>query len=462
VVACGALAPALAGAQGGAEKACEVEFVGVQLPGKSPSSLTMFRVTGTEMYNSFYGGGVDARCKGTDQRITADSAEHYGQLKYLLLVGSVHYTENRVKLDSDRMTYYTGEERILAEGNVVGVTNTGTRFKGPRATYFRPAEGIRPFSRLEAEQRPDVWVSPKDAGGNGKDSVNLQADRVVSENDSLISAKGQVYIDRPDLRAIADSAWLDQGKEIIKLFVKPKIVGRGERHFELEGDFIDAYSKNRQVERVKSAGHAKATSDDVILQSDSIDLRITDQKLSRAYSWGPNRARADAKDRKITADSIDVRMPNQQLREMWAVRKARAESQPDTAKITSKEPDWLAGDTIVAHFDTAATADSAKGAVVKQIEAMASKTDLAQSYYQVVPGGVKAKTDKPNVNYVTGKRIAVDFKGGEVETVNVRGKASGIYVEALVDSATVKKATTVADSTKAKAAATKPEPRKRP
>lgn len=419
-------------------KECVVVIAGVKVHDTLSSHSNAIKMEDGQ-YTTYYGGGFDAKCEGTDQRLRSDSAEQRGSEKKMVFLGHVHYTEVRMKLDSDLMTYFTVEERLVAEGNVSGVTSNGTRFMGPRAEYLRVARGVRDKSRLIADGRPDVWISPKDAGPGSRDSVNLKADRVISENDSAMYAKGKVVIERPDIVATGDSAFMDNGKEIVRLSLTPKVVGRGERKFTLEGDFIDAYSKQRQVDRVRSSGHAKATSEDVTLTADTIDLRIAGQKLERAFAWGATRALAHSKEQDITADSIDVRMPGQALREMRAIRAARAEGYPDSTKILSKERDWLAGDTIVAQFDTAVAGDSSSRPKVRRIVATGMPLRPATSLYQVAPGGV-GKTNRPNLSQNTGHQIVVDFKDGAVANVNVRGHASGIYLEAIPDSARAKDA----------------------
>ena len=432
-----ATAGALAAQGGGATRAgagprdCSVDIQGVKVDGVLTSHGQSFG-TPSGQHNVFYGGGFDAKCAGTDQRIRSDSAEQYGDEKRLILIGNVHYTEVRMKLDSDRMTYYTGEERLVSEGNVHGVTSTGTRFTGPRAEYLRAARGIRDRSRLTADSRPNVWLSPQDAGPGAKDSTNLQADVVITENDSLVYAKGKVVIERPDLTSASDSAFMDNGKEFVRLVYSPKIVGRGERHFTLQGDVIDIFSLKRKVQRVKSAGRANAVSDDVVMTADTIDLRITDEKLSRAFAWGSSLSRAKSKEQDLTADSIDVLMPGQVLREMRAIRRATAESAVDTAKIASKDPDRLKGDSILAFFDSVAAGDTAHQPAVRQIIVFGGALP-ASSYYQVAPSQA-IKAAKPNINYVTGRLITVDFKEHKVETVTVAGQGSGFYLEAQSDS----------------------------
>ena len=428
--ACAAFRAHAQGNVRGGEKAkeCVVITTGVMVNGQVTTHSDMHGKDTT-----WVGGGFDAKCEGTDQRVLSDSAEHYADRKILILIGHVHYTEKRLKLDANRITYYTGEERLLAEGNVVGMTNTGTRFIGPRAEYLRPAVGVREKSHLVAEPRSNIWVSPKDQGNDTKDSVNIQADRLIMDNDSLIFAKGIVIIERPDILSTSDSAFVNKATEFARLMQTPKVVGRGDRHFTLDGDVIDIYSKEHEVERVKSLGHAQATSDDVTLKADTIDLRVSNQKLERAFAWGRTRAHAHSKDQDITADSIDVTMPGQTLRTMRALGRALAESNPDSTKITSKQLDYLAGDTIVAHFDSSLATDTVKQPSVREIFARGTPAARAKSYYQVARSG-EEKTDRPNVNYVLGDSITVTFRKRQVYDVRVRGHAEGFYVELVADS----------------------------
>lgn len=425
-----AIAPAHAqrGARGAA-KECVVRDTGVVVNGQFTTRTTIHGKDTT-----WVGGGMNAWCEGTDQRVRSDSAEHYTDKKLLILIGHVHYTEARLKLDADRITYFTGEERLLAEGNVVGVTNTGTRFTGPRAEYLRPAEGIRKQSHLLAEPRSNIWVSPQDAGKDSKDSVNVQANRIVMDNDSLIFAKGVVVIERPDLLSTSDSAFVDKYTEFARLTQTPKVVGRGDRHFTLDGDIIDIYSKQHEVERVKSLGHGLATSDDITLKSDTIDLRVSAQKLQRAYSWGKSRAHAHSSDRDITADSIDVLMPDQTLRMMRAVGRAVAESNPDSLKIVAKKLDRLEGDTVIAEFDTLTAADTVRQPAIKTIIAYGTPAVRAKSYYQVARSG-EPKTDRPNVNYTLADTVTAAFRQRQVFQIRYQGHVEGIYEELAADTA---------------------------
>lgn len=448
------LTPAMARTQG--QRECNVELAGVRTKGQITTATTIIRQP-SGRNNVWMGGGVDAICGGTDQRLLSDSLEQYPDQSLVVLIGHVHYIENRIKLDADRLTYYTNEERIVVEGKVVGRTPGGTRFTAPRAEYLRPAIGIRPRSRLTAGSRAKVWLSPADAGESGRDTVVLNADRIVSDNDSLVYAMGKVTIERPDLLASADSAFMDNGSEFMQLLIQPVITGVGDHTFTLVGQVIDTWSKQKKLTRVLARGSAQATSKEVVLVSDSIDLRLKDQKIDHAFAWGPSRAKAKSAEQNISADSIDIAMPEQEVKEVRAIRKAFAESPPDSTKIVVTESDWIRGDTITARFEKipAITPDTGMRNVVREIVSHGT----ARSFYQVAQSGLKDKPAPPNVNYVTGRLITLTFQQGKVKDVHVQDQAIGAYAEAKPDSARVPRDSTT-KATKKKPATPPPAPKK--
>jgi len=416
----GITVPCLAAAQRpAADKTCDLVLTNYD----STTTLAIKMPSG--QYNSFYGRGVRGRCVNTDQKIAGDSLEAIGDTKSYTIIGNAHYTETRVSLDADRIYYFQIEERVVAEGNVVTTTDKGTRMRGPRAEFFRAIPGSRPLQRLVATGRPVTRLAPGDAGGSSKDTVELVADQVTTVGDSLNYAGGKVVITRPDLVATADSAFMDSGREYSRLIGRPRVEGKGESKFTLVGKVIDLWSKNRKLERVLSADSARATNEDVVLVADSIDLRLSEQTLQRAYAWGRSRARAHTTDRDIESDSIDVLMPGQVIRELRALRTATATSRTDSTKFVSTENDWLKGDTIVATFDSVkAKGDTASKPAIKSIYAGGS----AASFYQVQSSqGAKAA---PNLNYVKGKAITVAFgPDHSVGSVTVKEQASGVYLE---------------------------------
>jgi hypothetical protein len=391
-------------------------------------------VTGTRI--TYLGRGVVAHCIGQGNTLTADSAEYYESEGRLYLVGNVHYTEPRATVTSRTMTYYQGDNHLHAEGDVVAVLTNGSVLRGPVADYYRSTQE-RPLARMFAPGRPRVTLVQKDTTGRGKppDTANVVANQINMVGDSLVYASGRVEITRPDLLAAGDSAFMDSGTDFARLMREPSIKGTGTRSFTLTGGVIDVYSRNRQVERVVATPNGHALSQDLELLADSIDLRVANNQLQRAMSWGKMRARAVSPDREIVADSIDAIMPGQRVREVRALRKAYAESNPDSG-VVSTQRDWMSGDTIVAHFDSIPANDTTSKPKIREIVAEGN----ARSFYQMKSS--KGPPNEPSVNYVKGRIIDILFEDRKVATVSVTDQATGVMIEPATAAATTTPKTT--------------------
>lgn len=399
---------------------CELEFES----GTGNTRTTLNKLESGK-YNVFQGGGVTYHCKGQGNTLVADSAEYYGDPGILYMIGSVHYIEPRVKVNSDRMTYFQFEDQLHAEGNVRAVMKNGSTLDGPSADYYRAVPGKRAAARLVAPDRPRMAVVQPDSANpaHTPEPTNIVANTIISENDSLVYASGKVEITRTDLRATSDSAFMDSGTEFARLVGHPVVSGTRGRPFTLYGEFVDIYSKNRSINRVVATPNGRAISEDTELSSDSIDIRIENSQISRVMAWGPSRAHAKSPDRDIVADSIDAVMPGQVFKELRAIGRAFANSTADTAKIITKDHDWMAGDSIFAAFDTLAKGDTSKKPNIKEINAIGS----AKSFYHIANQN-KVK-DKPSVNYARGDKITVLFKNRAAEQVIVKNQAVGVYLE---------------------------------
>ena len=411
--------------------------------------------TASGQYNTFIGGGVIVECPGKELTLTSDSLETYGDDGKIFLVGSVHYSEPRLKLTSDFLTYYQRDDRAVATGSVDAKLPNGSTLKGPVAEYLR-AGPSRPLARLYATQRPTITIVQKDSAGQTSPPTTVIGNNVTMIGDSLVYAGGTVTVSREDVTAFGDSMDLDSGREVVVMMRGPRIQGKKDRPYQLSGERIEMTSKNRKLERVFAKGRARATSEDMTLASDSIQLRVANDLLQRAIAWGPGRARATSSTQRLLSDSIDVDMPEQRMREMHAVRGALAEGQPDTTRFHADTLDWMRGDTIVAHFDQAP--DSSHSARLKEIVALGH----ARSFHHLAPAdsGVKEAA----INYVVGREIVVAMKEQKVSKVTVIEQASGVYVEPksaaarAADSARTKAGT----ATKNPAPATKTTPRPTP
>jgi hypothetical protein len=385
---------------------------------------------------TYLGRGVISHCIGQGNTLAADSAEYYEGEGRLFLVGNVHYTEPRVKVDSRTMTYYQNDNHLHAEGDVVAVMSNGSVFRGPSADYYR-ATTERPLARMYGPGRPTVLLVQRDTTGRGKppDTAHIVANQINMIGDSLVYAAGRVQITRPDLIAAGDSAFMDSGSEFARLMREPSVQGKGNRPFTLTGEVIDVFSHNRQVERVVATPKGHALSQDLELVSDSLDLRVQNNQLQRAMAWGKTRAHAVSPEREIVADSIDAIMPGQRIREVRALRKAYAESTPDSG-VVSTQRDWMSGDTIVAHFDSLVTGDTVSKPKIRQIVAEGH----ARSFYQMKSS--KGPPNEPSVNYVVGKTIDIRFEDRKVATVTVKERATGVLIEPAEAEAPTKPAST--------------------
>ena len=393
---------------------------------------------------TFIGGGFVGHCQGEVNRIRADSAENYQASGIVNLFGNVVYEEpNKTRIESQHATYFTKEQRLNADGNVVATQlPSGSTFRGTSIEYLRPIPGTRPSSRLIAPNRPVAQIIEKDSLGKPGPPVTVTATTMVDEGDSLLFAWGDVQINRLALVGESDSASFDKLTEKARLIRSARINNRDkDEPFRLFGDTIDIFSKDRKVERVVARHNANAANNDVVMTSELIDLRFTDQKLSGATAFGPGRAKATTSTQVLEADSINVRMPDQRVRQFKAIGHAVATGLPDTLKIKSDDRDILRGDTVSAWFDSTAAApgDTTERTKIREIHALGT----ASSLFQIASKeGPKAPA---SLNYVRGRMIYVMFDSGQVRFVTVDSSASGMYLEPVSDS--------LSDSTKRKAAA---------
>lgn len=393
------------------------------------TAAILHRDPATGKYYSFIGGGIFGKCRNQDITITADSAETYEAQNLYILIGKVHYREPRLAVDAQRMTYYRAEERLVAENAVHAVMQAnGATLDGPRVDYYRAVQGIRTQPRIVAVGRPKLTYVEKDSLGRPQPPVVLYADQVVGEGDSTFSAVGKVEMLRGEVVATGDSGYVDATRNFARLMRKPVVESKGTDPYTLRGRVIDMYGAGRTVDRVLAVDSATAVSRDFTVSSDTIDLRMKDNRLDRAFAFGPAGAQVHTPERDVIADSLDIIMPGQHIRELRAIGKAYAESDPDTTLVASDRRDWLRGDTVVAQFDSIAPADTTTKTRIRQLIARGQ----ASAFYQMRAEN-QPKTN-PALNYVRGAVIQLDFttndstRATEVSTVTVVDKAQGIYL----------------------------------
>ena len=376
--------------------------------------------------NYFVGGNVIARCPAQRLVLKSDSLEYYGDEARAFFIGKVDYTEPRLKLKSDFLTYFQREERILAASNVDAQLPSGSNLKGPQLEYWRSLPGVRE-QHATAVGRPTISIIESDSAGQPRPPVTVTGNNVWMLGDSVVASSGEVVVVRPELTASGDSLYLDAGTGLLRLMRKPRVVGSKGRPYSLVGETIDVLTKQRKLERVLAKSKAEATSQDLNLKSDTIDLRIVNDSLNRAIAWGTSRSRAVSANQSIISDSTDVLMPGQRLREMHAVGDAVAEAAPDSTRFRTDERDRLTGDTIVAHFDTAASLvrDSTSKPKIRLLVSNGHATSLQHLPPRDTTLRIPARV------YVVGSAINVTFDSGAVKQVTVRDDSlsTGLYLE---------------------------------
>ncbi len=396
----------------------------------SESRLTSTRV-GENSRNTFIGGGVVARCQGDPQTIRADSAEQYESAGLLNLIGGVVFDEpGKIRMTSQSMSYFTAEDKLVAYQNVVATDiETGSTFSGPIIEYYR-ATVNRPASRMYAPQRPTLRLIEKDSTGASRPPITIVANQFEAIGDTGIVAWGTVQINREMIRAEADSASFDKLTETSRLIRNASIVSLDtEQPFRLVGDSIDLFSANRVIERVVALHRAQATSNDVTMRAERVEMKLEDQQVSEAWASGAGRSYAETSLQALEADSLEILMPGQILTRVNAVGRALAKGTPDTVRIADPEEDVLSGDTIIAEFDTATTApDTSAKSIIRRVTAIRNASALYQ-----IPSS-RGRSCPPAINYSRGHKVVVEFDSGSIRDVTIDSAASGVYLEPTTDS----------------------------
>jgi len=383
---------------------------------------------------SFIGGAVLIKCPARGITLRGDSAEMFPD--HDQMIGHAVYDEPRFHVTADFLNYFPLDERVVAAANVHARLPSGSTLDGPQAEYKSARNPrIRTRPQMSAIARPTIHIVQQDSAGKPTPPMTVIANTVLVDGDSTdaqIYAGGQVQIDRDSVSATADSAHIDQPKETMRLMRNPVVRGKKGKPFTLKGDLIDMYSTNRKLNRVVSRANATAVSDSMTLKSDTIDLRVRNDLLDHAFAWGAKRAEVVSPSQHMLADSLDVSMPGQRIQLVKAFRKALAQGKPDTTRFLIEKPDtadWLAGDTITAHFDTlAARGDTTKNPDIRQLVAKGN----ASSLYHMAPNDSAER--RPALNHVTARVITINFDDRKVATVTTVDSVSGIYIEPRPDS----------------------------
>src|SRR5439155_1633669 len=147
----------------------------------------------------------------------------------------------------------------------------------------------------------------------------------------------------------------------------------GRSDYALSGRTVRYRMRDRKLDWAQARGAAQAVSKEWRLTADTIEFDVADQRIQSGRAWGDStRPHAASAAYTIMADSLALDAPGQRLTELRGFRHGYATSRIDS---TQTDVDWMAGDTVVARFDT--TASGAR--VLSQITAKAN----ARAFYRV-------------------------------------------------------------------------------
>lgn len=366
----------------------------------------------------FQGGGIWAHCRRQATAWYSDSIAWYQEADRFDMLGGVDFRDASVHLTADRARYYTRDERLEAYGNAV-LTNlrTGSVLRGPNLTYRRVAPGVRDTSDWVATGRPVIeYRSAEDAAG--AEPYLIEADRVSLVGEAAASAEGRVTIDRSDFRARADSATLNTEIGEGRLVGHAEVTGGDSAGFTLRGRVIDYRLTDGELTWVQAEERAEALNEEWHITADSIQFDLVNQRMEHGAAWGDSsRPRAASPTHTITADSLAIDAPGQQLSEVRGIGTSQAASRADSMDT---ETDWLAGDTVIARFDTTAGGTTQ----LMRLEARGN----ARARYRVYPES--RPMGPPDLSYSRGDRIVAVFVAERVSRVDVAGQSDGVYLEA--------------------------------
>jgi hypothetical protein len=326
-------APPAQAQAGPATSTCDVQI--------DTARRSFFRQVPGGYYDTFGWSGVWAHCREQPTTMYSDSVAWYPERDLLYLVGHVRFRDSTTMLDADQVTYYLRQEWLHAQGHVFTRNlRTGSDLRGSNLDYYRVAPSVRDTVELFAKERPTIRFFPANrTSPRDTEPFLVVADRTHMRGNDEMWGGGNVTVNRSDLAARGDSAWLDLGRDAAQLIGHPEVNGTGPDAYHLRGDLITfGLTPQHEIRRVLSSGKAAAHGPDWSLDADTIELALDSSKVQRAQAWGHDR-RPDAVSgtHTIVADSLDIHMPGQLVRLVWAWGHARMVTHDSTARGTAAD-----------------------------------------------------------------------------------------------------------------------------
>lgn len=348
-------------------------------------------------------------------RTYSDSVAWRAHLGRVDFVGNVIFSDTTTELTSGRAHYYQSDDRLEAFENVRLLNReNGSILVGPHLVYTRASSGGTDDAELFADRRPRVEYRSND---DSAAPTMIVGDRVRLLGSSSAWAGGNVEINKEDFAATADSATLNLEDEEGLLIGHAEAIGQDSIGYTLRGGSIAYRMVESELKWVQAQGRGEGLSADWRIVGDTIEFTLSDSRIQAGKVWGDSvRPRAMSDQYTISADSLAVDLPDQVLTELRGFGNARATARSDS---TSTDVDWIAGDTVIARFDS--TSGGAR--TLKDLSAGGN----ARAFYQIYDA--EDPDLPPGFNYSRGLRIVATFEEENLQRVDVSGQADGIYLE---------------------------------
>jgi hypothetical protein len=365
--------------------------------------------------HTYAGGGVWASCRGRPLNLRADSAAWYSERNKVDFIGRVRFRDSIATLDSRTATYFPRDERLEAYGDVRLVNlETGSQLEGPVLIYWRQAPGVRDTAEMLATSRPTVRY--RQAADTAAEPYVIVGQRVRLRGSDRTWAGGNVTVERSDFASRSDSAELDLGAGRGAFVGHANVEGRGDNRYTLAGRTIVFRLEQNRLVWAQAQGAGEATSEDWKLTADTIAFDIANEQIQRGTAWGDSsRPNAVSLRHTMRADSVALDTPEQRLEELRGYGDAVATAARDSL---DGQPDWVAGDSLTARFDTTIAGER----ILTSLEARGK----ARAYYRVYE---EDGASLAGINYSLGQHIVAAFDERGVQRVRVIGEGHGVHLE---------------------------------
>ena len=261
--------------------------------------------------------------------MVADSTEKYDARHQIELIGNVVYTDSIRTLRSDFLTYDEIEDLVEARDEVELVRFLdGSKLVGPRVQFLRAVTSVD--AQTIATGRPHMTFYPEDPGDEEPFEVDADQAEFGGENEARFY--GDVILERTDVRAEADSAFLTREDGWAVMWGEPQIETK---EISLKGDTIRFYSQDEDLKKVNVIGSAFASSEQFQVRSELVDIELEEEEVQQVWSHGEGFSDALSGDHLLIGDSLHFVMFEKQIDSVVAVGGALA-IQGDSAGLAAE------------------------------------------------------------------------------------------------------------------------------